>query len=154
MTFMKLFTVMKLFTIMLFAVFFLSCSTVQQPNKPAAADSEKIEKNKQIAVLNEVGEITRAAQSLEHLGRDMNSYRLAPDAESRRTCSKLTEDRRLEIADLETKIKKLPAEYGDRLTSILPDLTDCVACSPKAMNGCVKARASINKTIKETFPQQ
>ncbi len=143
---------MKFFTALFFALFSVSCSNVQQPNKPLIADSAKIEKNKQIAVLNEVGEITRTAQSLEHLGRDMNSYRLAPDAESRRTCGKLMEDRRREIADLETKIKKLPAEYGDRLASILPDLNECVACSTKAIESCVKSRASINKTIKEIFP--
>lgn len=141
----------KLFTAFLLTLFFISCSNVQQPNKPVANET-KIEKNKQIAVLNEVGEIARTAQSLEHLGRDMNSYRLAPDAESRRTCSKLMEDRRREITDLETKIKKLPIEYGDRLTSILPDLNQCVDCSTKAMEGCVKSRASINKTIKEIFP--
>ncbi len=141
----------KLFTAFLLAFFFISCSNVQQPNK-SVADEAKIEKNKQIAVLNEVSEITRTAQSLEHLGRDMNSYRLAPDAESRRTCSKLMADRQREITDLETKIKKLPVEYGDRLASILPDLNQCVDCSTKAMESCVKSRASINKTIKEIFP--
>ncbi len=82
----------------------------------------------------------------------MNSYRLALDAESKRTCNVVMEDNRREIADLETKIKNLPGIYHEQLTSIIPDLNECVSCSKNAMDSCVKARASVNKIIKEIYP--
>ena len=143
---------MKFFITILSAFFFISCSAAPPANKPVIADSIKIEKNKQTAVLNEVGVIMKEAQSLEKLGRDMNSYRLAADAESRRTCNLLMEDRRREIADLEAKIRNFPDNFHIRLMPILADLNECVSCSKQAMESCVKARAATNKTIKETYP--
>lgn len=146
---------MKLFIAALSASFFLACSNAPTANKSVVSDAakiEKIEQNKQTAILNEVGAVMRDAQSLEKLGRDMNSYRLAADAESRRTCLALTEDRRRETTALEIRIKNLPANYNAQLTPILADLNDCVSCSKQAKISCVKARASINQTIKEIYP--
>lgn len=142
---------MKFFITILSALFYFLCRRAAA-NKPVIADSAKIEKNKQTAVLNEVGATMRTAQSIEKLGRDMNSYRLAGDAESRRTCNLLMEDRRREIADLETKIKNLPENFHSQLTPILADLNECVSCSKQAKESCVKARASTNKVIKEIYP--
>ena len=143
---------MKFFITMLFTFFLMSCSAASPPSKPAIPDATKIEKNKQTAILNEVGAIMRDAQSLEKRGRDMNSYRLAADAESRRTCNLLMEDRRREIADLEAKIRNLPDNFHSQLTPIFADLNDCVSCSKQAKESCVKARASTNKVIKEIYP--
>ncbi|MGI8849568.1 MAG: hypothetical protein ACR2HT_05310 [Pyrinomonadaceae bacterium] len=142
---------MKFLITMLSALFFISCSAAS-PSKPVVPDATKIEKNKETALLNEISEIVRTAQSLEKLGRNMDAYRLAPDVESRRTCNLLMEDRRREIADLEARIKNLPGTYNDRLTLLLADVNRCVACSKQATESCVKARASINKTIKEIYP--
>lgn len=144
---------MKFFITMLTALFFISCSAAAPPKKNAAIpDPAKIEQNKQTVLLNEVSEIVRTAQSLEKLGRNMDAYRLAPGAESRRTCIQLMEDRRRELADLEIRIKNLPGSYTEKLTPLLADLNQCVACSKQASESCVKARASINKTIKEIYP--
>ncbi len=137
---------------MLSALFFVSCSAVSQPNKPVTIDNAKIEKNKQIAVLKEVSETVRDAQSLEKIGRNMNSYRLAFDAESRRICNVVMENNRPELVNLEARIKNLPSSYQNQLTPIIPDLSECVSCSKKATDSCVKARASINKIIKEIYP--
>lgn len=143
---------MKLFITASLALLFVACSNAPQENKKIVPDSAKIEKNKQTAVLNEVGKVTRDAQSLERLGRDMDSYRLAADAESRRTCLALMEDRRRETAELETRIKNLPENFSAQFAPILTDLNECVSCSKQAKIGCVKARASINQTIKQIYP--
>ncbi len=82
----------------------------------------------------------------------MDAYRLALGAENRRVCEQLMEDRRREILDLETRIKNLPENYHAQLTPPLVDLNQCVSCSKQANESCVKARASINKTIKEIYP--
>ena len=116
---------MKSSLLILSALFLFSCSA-PAPRKPAAPDPAKIEKNKETALLNEVGEIVRALQSMEKLGRNMDAYRQAPDAESRRTCQV-------------------------QLTAPLVNLNSCVSCSRKSNESCVKARASINKTIKEIY---
>jgi hypothetical protein len=144
--------IIKLSIPLLFALLFVSCSTASQPNKSATPDNTKIERNKQTAILNEVGETVRDAQSIEKLGRNMDSYRLALDAESKRTCNTVMEDNRRELADLEARIKHLPGSYQDQLTAIVPDLNECVSCSKNAMDSCVKARASVNKIIKEIYP--
>lgn len=144
---------MKLPSIILFALFLFSCAApAPTPRKTAAPDPAKIEKNKETALLNEVGEVVRALQSLEKLGRNMDAYRFAPGAEDRRTCRQLMEDRRREISDLEIRIKNLPENYNAQLIPQLADLNQCVSCSKQATESCVKARASINKTIKEIYP--
>jgi len=144
---------MKFYATLLIILVFTSCSQNPPAKKPAVVDNAKIEKNKQTVLLNEVSELTRAAQRLEKQGREMDSYRSASGAESMRWCNVLTEDRRREVNDLEAKIKNLPDSFSIRLTSILPDLSECVSCSKKAMSSCVKTRAAINGLIKELFPQ-
>lgn len=142
----------KLALTTVFALFFICCSASRQPEKSKIADAVIIEKNKQIAVLNEVSNLMRDAQSVEKLGRNMDAYRLAPDAASRRTCNTVMEDNRRELADLENRIKNLPVNYVEQLTPLLSDLNQCVSCSKNAIESCVKSRAAINKTIKELFP--
>lgn len=144
--------IMRFFITILCALFFISCSAAEQPVKPVNADGAIIEKNKQIAVLNEVGKITREAQYLEKLGRDMEIYRRALDAEARRSCNDLMELRLREVTDLEARIQNLSGNYNDRLSSIINDLKPCVSCSKKSIDGCVKTRASLNKMIKELYP--
>ncbi len=143
---------MKLSVTILTALFFISCAAAPKADKPKVPDNVKIEKNKQTAVLNEVGATVRDAQSIEKLGRNMNSYRLAIDAASRRACDVVMEDNQREIVNLEARIKNLPDNFKDELTSIVPDLNECVSCAKNAMDGCIKARASINNLIKEIYP--
>lgn len=144
---------MRFLIIILFALFLFSCAApARSPRKSAAPDPAKIEKNKETALLNEVGEVVRSIQSLEKLGRNMDAYRQAPDAESRRTCQQLMEDRKREISELEIRIKNLPNNFSAHLTPPLADLNQCVSCLKQANENCVKARAAINKAIKEIFP--
>ncbi len=144
--------IVKLSIIKLFALFFIACSAAPPANKPAIPNGAIIEKNKQTALLNEVSETVRDAQSIEKLGRNMDSYRLALDAESRRVCNVVMEGNQREIIDFEARIKNLPGGYKDQLAEIIPDLNECVSCSKKAIDSCIKARASINKMIKEIYP--
>ncbi len=144
--------VVKISFTMLSAVFFIACSATPRVDKPITPNEAIIEKNKQITLLNEVGETVRDAQSIEKLGRNMDSYRLALDAESKRVCNVVMEENRQEVINLEARIKNLPASYKDQLTLIIPNLNECVSCSKKAMDSCVEARASINKMIKEIYP--
>lgn len=137
---------------MLLALCLICCSAPKQANKTAAVDNAKIEKNKQIAALNEVGETVRDAQSVEKYGRGMTSYRRAFDAESRRACNIVMENNQKDLANLETRIKNLPENYQEQLAPIIPALNECISCSKNAMDGCVKARADINKIIKQIYP--
>ena len=114
--------------------------------------AELSKKNKQIALKNEVTKATEAAQMLEKQGRQMESYRLASDAESARQCKAVEEDLQRQTKDLEAKIKSFPEPYISSLAPITGDLNVCVSCSKRtAMASCVKARASVNNAIKEIF---
>ena len=123
--------------VLILAFVFVSCSAGQSSEKTAIPNQAVIEKNKQTAVLNQVGATVRDVQSVEKLGRNMDSYRLAQDAESKRACSSVMEDNQREIADLEAKINNLPDNYKAELTSIIPDLNQCVSCAKNAMDSCV-----------------
>lgn len=136
----------------LLALFFIACSKTTPVDKPEGQKKAIIEKNKQINLLNDVGKILGDAQSSEKLGRNMNSYRLGTDAESKRICSVVSEENRSGVLDLEARINNLPDNYKDRLFPIIAELNECVSCSKKAVDSCVKARASINKLIKEVYP--
>jgi len=144
---------MKLYILLIFLFIFISCSAKPKTNQSADEVNAIIEKNKQTAVLSEVSALTRTAQRLERLGREMDSYRRAPDAENQRICNKLMEDARAEVTDLETKINNLPQTYNAQLTPIIGELNECVSCSKKAMDGCRKARAFINEVIGQIFPK-
>ena len=156
---------MKILFLILCAFFIAACSQnikqqqsqqspqSPQPAQPANADPAIIEKNKQTAVLNQVGKVTSEAQYLEKLGRDMEVYRAADDSQARRNCAGLSEMRMHDIADLDAKIKSLPDNYSARITPIIADLKPCVSCARKAIDGCIKTRAELNRMIKETYPQ-
>ena len=136
----------------IFSIFlFLSCSA----DKPASnvADENKKAKNKETAIKNEATEITRAAQKLEQKGRAMEMFRQAKNAENMRECNIAMEDAQKQTKDLDDRIKKLPESFNIKLAPIIADLNECVSCSDKAKASCVNARASINKAIKEIFPQ-
>jgi hypothetical protein len=142
----------KIFITILFTFFFIACSAAPRANKPEAQNKAIIEKNKQINLLNDVGKILQDAQKVEKLGRNMDSYRLGTDAESKRICNVVSDENRAGVVDLETRIKNLSDNYKEQLSPIITDLNDCVSCSKKAVDSCVKARASINKMIKEVYP--
>jgi hypothetical protein len=142
----------KIFIAILFTFFFIACSAAPKNDKPAAQNKAIIEKNKQINLLNDVSKILRDAQSAEKLGRNMNSYRLGTDAESKRICNVVSGENRAGVVDLEARTKNLPDNYKEQLFPIIADLNECVSCSKKAVDSCIKARASINKMIKEVYP--
>jgi uncharacterized protein YjgD (DUF1641 family) len=142
----------KISITILFTFFYIACSAAPRTDKPEAQNKAIIEKNKQINLLNNVGKILQDAQKVEKLGRNMNSYRIGTDAESKRICNVVSEENRAAIVDLETRIKTLPDNYNEQLFPIITDLNECVSCSKKAVDSCVKARASVNKMIKEIYP--
>lgn len=145
--------IVKIFITILFALFFIACSKTSPVDEATVANKKAIiEKNKQTDLLNDVGKILRDAQSVEKLGRNMNSYRIGLDAESGRICNTVSEENRRGITDLETRINNLPDSYKDQIFPIVTDLNECVSCSKKAVESCVKARASVNKMIKEIYP--
>ena len=142
---------MKLHILILAAFLFLSCAA-EPPTNNVVVNEQTRAKNKLTAVKNEVTEITRVAQKIEQYGRDLEPYRETSDAESARQCNLIVEDRRKQIVDLETRVNNLPDDYKARLMPIVSDLNECVTCQRKALNGCKKARASINQLIKEIYP--
>ena len=142
----------KLFVAVLLTLFVVACSAVPPVDKPANPNKAIVEKNKQIDLLNEVGKIVRDAQSIEKLGRNMNSYRLGLDAESRRVCNVVMTENQRTVMDLEVRVNNLPDNYKEQLTPIVTDLNECISCSKKALDRCVKSRASVNKVIKEIYP--
>lgn len=144
---------LKLYLPALTTFLFIGCSAAPPPpSENAAAGSIKSEKNRQIALSNEITEFTQAAQKLERQGRDMESFRQWTDAESQRQCKVAMEDRQQQIKALEEKIKKFPDPFGAYLAPIIPDLNECVTCSKKAAASCVKARSSINDAIEKMYP--
>ena len=130
---------------------FIACNGKPPADNSKAANIKA--KNEELALTNEVSAITRTAQKLEKQGRGLETYRNSRKVEALRECDMIAEDSRKEIADLEIRIQKLSDNYKTRLAPVIPDLNECVACSGKASEGCVKARASINKAIKEIYPQ-
>lgn len=142
----------KLFVTLLIISLFICCSDGSRSNKASTQDNAQTEKNKQIIVLNEVGKILQDAQSIEKLGRNMNSYRIGLDAESKRICNSVMEENRRELPALESRINNLPEKYRDRLIPVISELNECVSCSKTATASCIKARASINEIIKEIYP--
>lgn len=151
--------VLIIFTLLLSA----ACSNAVGDNAPSTNNkaangnvgkAELSEKNKQIALKNEVVKATEAAQMLEKQGRQMESYRLGADAESARQCKVVAEDLQRQTTDWEAKVKSFPESFGTHLTPVTSDLKACVSCSKTAaMPACVRARASLNKAIKEIFAQ-
>lgn len=139
--------------ILILTIFLLSsCGGGKPPADNAKAANLKA-KNEEIASSNEVSAITRTAQKLEKQGRGLEIYRNTNKAEALRECGIIAENSRKEISDLETRIQKLSDNYRTRLALVIPDLYECAACTKKAMNGCISARASINTAIKEIYPQ-
>jgi len=127
----------------------MACSS-----KPAvnAVDENKKARNKQIAVTNEVKQLTTLAQKLEKQGRGMEIYRQAGNAENERECNFSMEDGQKQIKDFEARVNNLPDNFKTQLVLLTADLNACVACEKKALESCIKARASINQAIKEIFP--
>jgi hypothetical protein len=131
---------------------FAACASVSQPQvKKAPPDPALIEKNKQIALKNEVTLVTQAVQKLEQQGRDMEAIRQAPDAESRRQCGVAMEYRQQQIKELETKVSGFPNPFNATLTPIIADLNVCVSCARTALPNCKKTRAALNEAIGEIF---
>ncbi len=141
---------MKLYVLVLTIFFFISCSDNRQANN-ALNENIKV-KNKEIAAANEVSSITREAQKLEKQGRDMEIFRQRDNPENVRECNAAMEERQKETKDLEARIKNLPENYNNLLMPLLADLNECVSCSKKAKDSCVKSRASINEVIKKFYP--
>ena len=142
---------MKISLLLLTIFIFVSCS----PEKPRQSDEEREiikARNEEIALKNEVSAITLDAQKLEKKGRGMEIFRQAKNAENDRECQSAMEEAQKESKDLDARIAKMPDQYKKSFAPIFPDLTECVSCSKTAMESCVKARASINKAIKELYP--
>lgn len=141
---------MRLWILVLTIFLFIACSDNREANN---ALNENIKaKNKEIALSNEVSSITREAQKLEKQGRDMEIFRQRDNAENARECNAAMEERQKETRDLEARIKNLPENYNNQLTPILADLNECVSCSKRAKESCVKSRAAINEVIKKLYP--
>lgn len=139
--------------LLIFTAFMLvACAGSPQAENTDPNREKILAKNKQTAMMNELTNITQAAQKLEKEGRGMDLYRNSVKAESLRECNSVMADEQKQVQDLADRIAKLPESYTSVLTPITGDLIECVSCSKKAMENCVKARASINKAIKQWFP--
>ncbi|MCY7375928.1 MAG: hypothetical protein LH472_08130 [Pyrinomonadaceae bacterium] len=143
---------MKTTLLIITAFIFGACSGNPQAENIDPNKEKIISKNNQTAIINEVTLITTAAQKLEKEGRGMEIYRNSVKAESLRQCNLISADEQKQVQDLADRITKLPESYNPILTPIIGDLNECVACSKKAAESCVKARASINKAIKQLYP--
>lgn len=144
---MRFFLIVSLFL-------FTACADpeAEKAKQAGSLANEQIkEKNKLTAAKNEAVEITKLAQKLEQNGRDLQPYRESADAESARQCNAAVEARGAEITDLETRVNKLPETYKSKLSPVIGELRECVSCAKKGLDDCKKARASINRVIKEIF---
>jgi division protein CdvB (Snf7/Vps24/ESCRT-III family) len=141
---------MKFYVSLLILFLFVSCSKNQPPD--TAADEQKKAKNKEIALKNEVTELTRLAQKLEQQGRAMEMFReRAGEANNDRECLIALEDGQKQLKDFEARVKVLPENYNAKLSPISVELNQCISCEKKAMEDCKKARAFINQAIKEIY---
>lgn len=141
---------MKLFPILLTLIFFAACA--QQPPTVNKADEARIAKNKQVAAINEVTQLTTLAQKLEKQGRGMEIYRQANNAINDRECQIAADDAQKQLQDFEARANLVADNYKTRLQPLAADLQICVSCADKALESCVKSRAAINQAIKEIFP--
>jgi len=141
---------MKAYILILTILLFVSCA--EKPPVENAVNEQTREKNKQVALKNEVTEITRLAQKVEQHGRDMQPYRESSGAESARQCNQIIEERRKGLADLEVRVKTLPENYKNKWLPIIAELNECVSCAKKPLDDCKRARASVNQAIKELYP--
>ena len=142
---------MKFYISVLTLLFFVSCA--KTPPADNGASENLRARNKETAAKNEVNTITREFQLLEKQGRAMDLFRNQNNAENDRECNAAMEKARQKITELETRAAALPDNYKSALLPIIPDLNECVSCSKKAAESCIKARASINQAIKNLFPQ-
>lgn len=134
------------------ALFLAACSGSKPPVDNAAVENRKAQ-NKEIAVKNEVSDLTRLAQKIERQGREMEIYRRGKDPKNITECAAAMEDGQKQIADFETRTKNLPENLRNQLTPILADIGECISCGKESVNHCVKTRAAINNAIKELFPK-
>ncbi len=140
--------VLLIFTILIF----IGCAGSQLTGNTDPDKERIVAKNKQTATLNEVTSITQAAQRIEKEGRAMEAYRYLTKAADVQRCHSIAADEQKQVQDLADRITKLPENYNTILTPVTADLNDCVSCAKKAMESCVKARASINGAIKQLYP--
>ncbi len=143
---------MKQTFLLLTILTFVGCSGGETANAPDANRERIIAKNQETAARNEASLITQAAQKIEKDGRALETYRRAGNAASLRECSALMADQQQQVRTLADRIAKLPESSQMPLAPITGDLNECVSCAKTAMESCVKARASINKAIKQMFP--
>ena len=137
---------------LIFTIFVsVGCAGNQQAQNTDPNKEKIIAKNKQTATLNEVTSITQTAQKIEKEGRAMESYRYLTKAADVQRCNSIAADEQKQVQELADRITKLPENYKTILTPITDDLNDCVSCTKKAMDSCVKARASINGAIKQLY---
>ena len=141
---------MKFYILILTIIFFVSCA--EKPPVNNAANEQIKEKNKLIAAKNEVTALTGLAQRLEQQGRDLQAYRESSGAESLRQCNAILEERRKELADLETRVNNLPEIYKNKFVPVVSEIGECLSCAKKGLDDCKRARASVNALIKELYP--
>lgn len=141
---------MKFYSLILASIIFVSCAS--PPIIDNTAKESLKEKNKETAAKNEITKIINLAQQIELQGRDLRLFRESPNAESRRQCNLIVEEKRQQTADIETRIKNLTENDIIKLMPIIGELNDCLSCTKDTLNACKKARESINQAIKENYP--
>ena len=133
--------------------FFAACAQTAPPENAAPKNKQTSTEREKIATLNEVTLITKAMQTLEKQGRDLENLRQSADAESRRQCGIAMEDRQRQTGELDERVKKLASPFNAQLSPIIADLNVCVSCAKGAMESCVKTRAAVNQAIKDIYRQ-